>query len=93
MAELNPSRSSETLVGNVSSEPEMNGKTIWIKGWVHNHKFVHTSPYKVQSDLIYLTDGLIRASSVTSVKASLDSQLEEAKLFTVKHTYVTLRWG
>lgn len=32
--------------------------------------------------MIYLTDGLIK---VTSVKVSLDSQLEEAKLFTVKH--------
>ena len=40
----------------------------------------------------YLKDGIIRASSVTSVKASLDSQLEEAKQFTVKRTYVILWW-
>lgn len=89
---MNPSRSSDALVGNVSSEPEMNGKTIWTKGWVHNHKFVQVHiKYSVQRTeyLIYLTDGIIRASWVTSVKASLDSQLEEAKLFTVKRNYVT----
>lgn len=84
MAELNPSRSSEALVGNVSSEPEMMGKPYGPKvGYITISLYIQVHiKYRVTLYLIYLTDGLIK---VTSVKVSLDSQLEEAKLFTVKH--------